>query len=477
MAVRNGVEYLASLRDGRTVYVAGQRVEDVTAFPPFRGFLKTLAGIYDLQEQRADVLTYPSPGDGSPISVSYLDAVTEEQLERRVAGERVRVEASFGLLGRLPDFCNALITDLAGFGRVYSGAGEVYAQNVRKYYEHVRDHDLALTHALVDPQVDRSRSAAEQDDPFTVLRIVRRTDDGIVVRGAKMLCTLGPFANELYVGPSYPRMPGEDDYAVSFAIPVGTPGLKFICREPYDAGRSHFDRPLSSRFDEGDALAVFDDVLVPNERIFIPGNVGVWNYLSSQPPQLSLLQTVVRGAVKLRFMTGVAAMICETVGKAEAPPTRAMLGELIATTWAVNGLLRAGIRELATAKQQPNVGVATSLVAAHAVVIPEAMRRAAEVIQMVSGSGIIMTPTDADVSDPEIGPAIQKYLRGRRTEARRRVQLFKLAWDLVGEQFGSRQAQYEMFYAGDPAAVRARFYNDFTAESFVSLVRKLLDEP
>lgn len=146
------------------------------------------------------------------------------------------------------------VTDAAeaapNFGRRETRFGE----NVVRYYEECREQDLCLTHTLIDPQIDRSKGPGEQVDPDATLHFVRETDRGIVVRGARMLSTLAPFADEIWVGPFYPRKPGEERYALCFAIPIDTEGLKFICREPYDTGRSAFDRPVSSRFDEEDAL-------------------------------------------------------------------------------------------------------------------------------------------------------------------------------------------------------------------------------
>jgi 4-hydroxyphenylacetate 3-monooxygenase oxygenase component len=475
MSVRSGAEYEQSLKDGRVVYVNGERVRDVTAYPPFRGAVASLKGLYDLPREHRELLTYPSPTSGAPVSLSFLMADTVEQVERRARAEEFRAERTYGLMGRLPDFCNALVTDFAA-ARAYIGSRDArYADNLLRYYENCREHDWCLTHTLVDPQIDRSKGPAEQGDPFLVLRLVRETDRGIVVRGAKMLSTLAPFANELWVGPFYPRRRGEEPYALCFAVPIDAPGLKFICREPYDTGGSRFDRPLTSRFDEEDALAVFEDVLVPYERVFINGDVEIFNGVLSRTPGYAQLQGIVRGLMKLRFLAGLACHLAETIGRADAVHVQAALGELVANAELVAGLVAAAGQEVAhgLTRALPHRSLAATLW----VLIPQAQMRAVEVIRQLSGSGLIMTPSEKDFANPEIARHLEKYLRGKGVGARERVQLFKLAWDLIGEPFGGRQLQYEWFYAGDPLFTRTRFYRSPVANEYKAMVKRLLNRP
>ncbi len=470
--IRTGAEYRESLRDGRIVYVGGERVRDVTTYSPFRGIVETLASLYDLQHEHRDLLTYPSPKTGEPVSLSFLMAETVEEVERRLRAEEFRAEATLGLMGRLPDFMNALVTDAAAVHEVFGRKERRFGENILRYYETCRDEDLCLTHTLIDPQVDRSRGPAEQADPSLALHLVRETDRGIIVRGARMLSTLAPFANEIWVGPFYPRKPGEEPYALCFALPVDTAGLKFICREPYDLGRSPFDRPLSSRFDEEDALAVFDEVLVPWERVFFKADIEASNYILSRVPGYALLQAVVRGTVKLRFLVGLASHIAEAIGRSEALHFQAELGQLVAYSELLGGVVRASVEEVAAARREG--APLRSLAAALWVFIPEVQVRAVDLIRRLSGSGLIMTPTEKDFQNPEVAPYVEKYLQGKGVSAKRRVALFKLAWDLVGEPFGSRQLQYEWFYAGDPFFNRARFYRSPAVQKYKAMVERLL---
>lgn len=472
MGIRTGREFVESLRDGRAVYIAGERIKDVTAHPPFRGVIATLASLYDLQHERRDELSFKSPSTGAPVAASFLMAEAVEQVRWRTNAERIRADYTYGLMGRMPDFCNALVTDVATGLADLGRHDRRFADNMERYYLECRERDWCLTHTLVDPQVDRSRGPAEQSDPFLVLRTVRETDRGVVVRGAKMLATLAPLSNELWVGPFLPRRMGEEDYALCFAIACDTPGLKFICREAYGAGRSDFDRPLTSHYDEQDSLAVFDDVLVPWERMFIYRDIEIFNSILLSRPGYTQLQAVIRGLAKLKFLTGLALHIADTIGRADLLHVQAQIGELVANVELVDGIVRAGAEEVA-ASTRGRVAH-RSISAALWVLVPQCQMRAVQVIRELSGSGLIMTPTEQDFANAEIAAHLKKYLRGKTASALDRVQLFKLAWDMIGEQFGARQLQYEWFYAGDPYFTRQRFFHSAAATEYREIVTRLM---
>jgi aromatic ring hydroxylase len=287
-----------------------------------------------------------------------------------------------------------------------------------------------------------------------------------------MLATLAPFSNELWVGPFLPRRPGEEDYALCFAIPCDIPGLKFICREPYSNGRSEFDRPLTSHYDEEDSLAVFDDVLVPWERIFIYRDVEIFNSILLSRPGYTQLQAVIRGLAKLKLLAGLALHIAEAIGRSNALHVQAQLGELVANVELVSGLVRAGASEVAASTRSRLAHRSTS--AALWVLVPQCQMRAVQVIRELSGSGLVMTPAEKDFANPEIAGYLGKYLCGKSLGALDRVQLFKLAWDMVGDQFGARQLQYEWFYAGDPYFTRQRFFQSPAAAEYKEIVAHLL---
>ena len=191
---------------------------------------------------------------------------------------KVWAEASFGLLGRSPDFLNTVLMAWAESADFFGQRGPQFADNVRNYYKHCRERDLFATHAIVNPQTDRSKGSHEQADQFAHLGVVEETKDGLIVRGAKMLATHGPTADELLVYPEPGIREGAERYVLAFGIPCATKGLKFICREPFDDGTQNaWDHPLGSRFEEPDAVCIFDDVLIPWDRVFLYGDVKIGN--------------------------------------------------------------------------------------------------------------------------------------------------------------------------------------------------------
>lgn len=471
MALRDGKSFLEGLRDGRTIYVGGEALRDVTTYRPFSGILETLASLYDLQTASPTQMGFASPESGELCPLAYSIPSERAHVLACQRAFELRASHTSGLLGRMPDFMSALVSDVARaqLRRRTLGAR---AENVIRYHSFCRERDLCLTHTLIDPQVDRSKQPDVLRDPDVVLRQVAETDAGIVVRGARMLSTLAPFADEIWVGPFHPRQPGEERLALCFAVPVATPGLRFVCREPFDTGRGRFDRPLASRFDEEDALAVFDDVVIPYERVFVAGDVEAYNSVLSGGADLAALQALTRGVVKLRVFVGLAARIADAIGRTAEPHHAARIGELAAWTEVLAGALRGGVEEICDglATGLPSRALGTAMFVA----MPEIQQRAVDVIRQLSGSGLVMTPTESDFDHPEIGPFVERFLQGRASGGRERVRLFKLAWDLVASDFGSRQALYEWFYAGDPQINRARFARTPLVELYKALVAPLL---
>lgn len=484
MPIRTGKEYIEGLRDDRQVLVNGELVRDVTEYQPFKGAIAQLAALYDLQhdERYQSAMTYSSPKDGQPVSTSFLIPETWEDVQQRVRGESIRTDFTYGMMGRLPDYMNAFLADTAAITHLLGRQRQDFADNTTNYYELVRDTDLALTHTLVDPQIDRTKGVEEQN----TMHVVRETDDGLIVRGAKLLSTLAPISDEIYVGPYMPRKPGEEPYTLLCSIPSNTPGLKYLCREPYDLGRSAFDRPLSSRFDEQDALAIFDDVLVPWDRVFAYGDVDTYNLIAPAFPGFLLLQAAIRGAAKLKFMTGLAAQMADVNGRADMPRYQEMIGELVLQHEIADGLVLAIAHEVLYNAQNPldidgqltgqaadkanfipGVGTLfgapgrTALgITAIRIFFPAVHTQAIEVLRMVGSSSLIMTPTEADFANPEARRIIEQYMPGRNgISAEDRVRVFKLGWDAIGSEFGSRSMLYERFFAGDPINNRLLGWN------------------
>jgi 4-hydroxyphenylacetate 3-monooxygenase len=309
------------------------------------------------------------------------------------------------------------------------------------------------------------------------LSVVRETDQGLVVRGARVLATLGPLADEIAVYPARShRLPGTalDHHAFAFAIPCGAPGLRFLCRESYDLGRSHFDHPLGSRFEEMDAIVFFDDVLVPWERVFLYGDTQLCNDLAQATNQYmhSGHQVLTKNVAKCEFVVGLANLVVKTLGSASIPHVQAMLAELIEHLEVARALLGAAEVNAEVDEWGLMCPARAPITVARNLFI-RMYPRMAEIIQLLGSSSLMALPAEIDFSGP-LGKEIEKYLETDTASARERVQLFHLAWDLACSAFGARQVLYERFFQGDWMRNATLLYNTYDVEPLMQQVRRFM---
>ncbi|MFC4943580.1 4-hydroxyphenylacetate 3-monooxygenase, oxygenase component [Pseudonocardia sp. GCM10023141] len=478
MTVRTGAQYLERLRTTpREVWLRGERIEDVTSHPALRRPIQQIAALYDMQHdpQFRDVLTRPGPH--GPVGTAFVAPTSYDDLVARREAYRVWSEATLGLMGRSPDFLNTTLLAFAEEPGVFARLGQRYADNVARYHAYVRDNDLFLTHALITPQIDRSRSSAEQAEEFLHMGVVAETADGLIVRGARMLATLAPMADEIIIYNLPGLRPGDEKHAAVFAVPIETPGLRLICREPFDDGtRNAFDHPLSAHFEEADALVVFDDVLVPWDRVFLHGDVALANalYTDTNLRQHTAHQTGVRGLVKMQFITGVAMALAQAVKIDGFLHVQRQLGELIAATETCRALIRAAEVDLETSASGRSVRPGFLPLQTLRMHLSGCYPKAAEVLQTLGAGGLLMMPSAADFDSP-IGADIALYFQGADgLDATQRVRLYKLAWDLCGDGFGQRAVQYERYYAGDPVRLYSSNYLSYDKAPALRLVDRAL---
>ena len=388
---------------------------------------------------------------------------------------KIWAEASFGLLGRSPDFLNTVLMAWAENADFFGQRGKQFADNVVNYYKLCRDRDLFATHAIVNPQTDRSRGSHQHDDQFAHLGVVEETKDGLIVRGAKMLATHGPTADELLVYPQPGIREGEERDVLAFGIPCATKGLRFICREPFDDGtQSAWDHPLGARFEEPDAVCVFNDVLVPWDRVFLYGDVKMGNALFSQASIRNNTghQTSIRGLAKCQLLVGIMVALTRAVKSDVHLHVQQQLGECLAYLELIEGAIM-----LSEQKAEPTgrgaIRPAYAPLQAVRLHLPKIYERLVQVTQTLAAGGILINPTEADLRS-EIGPDIARYYKGAGVDAEERIHLFKLAWDMTGTQFGQRMLQYERYYAGDSVRVSAAYYADYNVAPLLAMVQRAL---
>ena len=477
MSARTGAQFLQRVREHpRDLWHRGELVKDPTTHPAFRNGLHSLAALYDLQWQRPAEMLYESPTSGEPVGLSFMIPRTAEELRRISQMIKIWADQHFGFLGRTPDYLNRAMAYYASGADFLGQDGHPFAENMRRYYAYLRDNDLCLTHTLINPQANRAVGPAQQADPYLAARVVQETSDGIVIRGARMLATL-PAVDEIMVFPSTLLRNTEEDAPYCFAVglPCDTPGLRFLCRETLDYGRSHFDHPLGSRFEEIDAVVVFHDVLVPWERVFVYRNVERANRAYAATGAITGLahQVVVKNIAKTEFFLGLASLIVDTIGIESFQHVQEKVADMWIYLETMKGLLRA-----AEADAQPD---------AYGAIRPawpplDAARnlylrwypRMTEIIQQLSASGIVATVTEADLRNPALTDDIKRYFQAARADAYERIPLFRLAWDAALSAFAARQIQYERYFFGDPVRLAGMIFNTHDRRPYMEQVREFL---
>jgi 4-hydroxyphenylacetate 3-monooxygenase oxygenase component len=476
---RTGEQFLEGLaRGGREIWLRGEKISHPLEHPELRGAALSIARVFDLQHEHAKEMLAPSPDDPEcSVNVTHLVPRTREDLVRRRRAFELVAALSGGVMGRTPDYLNVTFACFAGRSDVWARRGnEQGAANIVAYQAFMRDQDLSTTHALMNPQVDRTKPEAEQAMGQVALHKVADIESGIVVRGARMLATLAPFADELLVYPGSDIRPQDGRYALSFAVPIATPGLRFICRDSYSKQRDSYDYPLSSRFDEMDAVVIFDDVEIPRERVFLDGDtVGYSEVITDTGWRGHIMhQAFTRAWVKLCFALGIGHMIANATGVVRFDHIQEKLGQI----WAMSELARSAIVSAEAGAHLDEAGVMypddRPFVALRGE-MPKWLPRANEYIQLIGGGGFMATPSRADIEGP-LSQEIEKYFQSAGAEATRRIRLFRLAWDFLGSELGGRGELYERFYLSDSWRMTALAYNIADKSFPESLVEQFLHD-
>ncbi|MCZ6447847.1 MAG: 4-hydroxyphenylacetate 3-hydroxylase [Alphaproteobacteria bacterium] len=479
--LRSGEAYMEALKDdGRRVFIDGEEVGDVTTHPAFAEGVRSIANMYDIAFDPAnrEVMTYPSPATGAPVNRSWqLPRSQDDLVTRRRAIEKLS-ESNFGFMGRGPDHVAGFFVGWAMAPDVFAEDGNRrFADNLVKFYEFLRDHDGYITYTIVPPQIDRSKPAHQQNPSDLYAGVVEERDDGIVIRGAQMLGTGSALSDYVLLSTIRPLGKGDENFAINVAIACNAPGVRIYSRRSYgQAASSVFDYPLASRFDENDALVVYDNVVVPWDQVFVYKNIDICRdqWWATPAHVMGNNQAQIRFTTKLRFMVGVAQRIAQMNGVAALPPVQALLADLAVQASIYEGLVDA---QIATATTTANGYVEPGRQALYAAMVTqsEIYPKMLNLIRELCGGGLIQLPSSVeDFANPEIRADIERYIQSPDHSAQERVKLMKLAWDLVGSEFAGRHDQYEKFYAGAPFVVKMSMYRNYDFATSQRLVDEAL---
>jgi 4-hydroxyphenylacetate 3-monooxygenase len=475
-----GAEYLETLRHGREVYINGERVLDVTEHPAFRNSARSIARLYDAlhDPKTKDILTTPTDtGNGGYTHRSFKMARSREDLrgQQRAIAEWSRL--SYGWMGRTPDYKAALMNTL-GVNAEWYGP---YADNARAWHKRAQEAVLFMNHAIVNPPVDRSLPGSQIKDVF--ISVDRETPEGVYVSGAKVVATSAALTHYNFLGQNVGGVGDDPDMALSFILPMDSPGCKLFCRVSYEQTASEsgtpFDYPLSSRFDENDAIFVLDNVFVPWENILIYRDI---ERLKQFQPTSGFLngycfQGCTRYAVKLDFISALVAKALHATGADTFRGNQALLGEIIGWRnlfWTISDTMANDPVDWVDGTVLPKLEAALC----YRTFAGDAYGRIKEIIEKIVASALIYLPSSAkDFANPDINKYLAQYVRGSNgIDHIERIKIMKLLWDAIGTEFGGRHELYERNYSGNHEDVRLQMLTTAQRNGDMARMMQMVDQ-
>jgi 4-hydroxyphenylacetate 3-monooxygenase len=458
--LRTGQHYLESLRDGRRIYVGGELVRDVTTHPAFRNSARSFAEIYDRKRapENVDAVSYEENGDR--CSGWYLMPRDRDGMRKRAETHRRVASWTYGLLGRSPDHVASFVTGLAMHPELFEDNRKGFGKNLTAYYDKMRREDLFACYVVVPPQGARNPEMYGRKATIAQgLQVTAEEDDGIVLNGMKMLGTGAPFSDEIWVGNLLPMPPEQKGQAVTCAVPTGTAGVSLWVRQSYEkSARGAFDSPFASRFDESDAVAIFENVKVPWERVFLLDDTVLSREIYFRTPShvMGNHQAIVRYHEKLKLILGFAYRAAEMNNVLQVPAVRETLSRLAVAEAGLKGWIAGQIEDAESSGPYLHVNRRELYAALNWCTNNYAP--ITETVRELLGAGPFMVPADVSaLADPTLREQFERYWQAGEATAIDRLKLMKLAWDYLGSDFAGRHTQYEKFYAG-PQFVHA-FYN------------------
>ncbi len=481
--IYTGKEYLESLKDGRVVYLNGEKINDVTTHPAYQNSARSYARMYDAlhDPKTSEILTTTTEYGDKTHKFFKTPKSAQDLLEARDAiAEWARL--SYGFMGRTPDYKASFMGHLDAFSHYYVG----FEDNAKAWYRKATKEVPFVNHTIINPQMDRSKSLHENKDVF--VRAVGERDDGIIVSGAKMVGTAAALTHYNFVA-NYGTIDlgdGDKSHALIFFVPMNAPGLKMISRQSYElqaaTNGTPFDYPLSSRFDENDAVIVLDNVFIPWEDVLCYKNIDISNRFAPESgfiPRYTF-HGCTRLSVKLDFMTGLLLKATEAAGTKNFRGVQAKIGEVVALRnmfWGLSTAMAADPEPGPNGLVIPN----SFSSAAYRALAPLAWVKVKNIFEQVVAGGLIQLPSSSkDFLNPELRPYLDQYYKGSGINAEDRVKLLKMVWDTIGTEFGGRHELYEVNYGGNHENINmeALFHTEATgaADRHRALVDSALND-
>src|SRR5579863_3633843 len=473
MGLRTAEQYKSSLRDGRAVYFRGEKVADVTTHPvigiavehaaldyrmaedpQYRG----LAVIKDGREEYSRYFYLPQNGEDLLKRSELIAASTREGATLVVLIKEIGTDALYALTMTADRMAKAGKTE--------------YKERVAKFYKHCRDNDLAIAVAQTDVKGDRSLGPTAQDHPDYYVRVVEERADGIVVRGAKVHTSVSTNTDEVIVLPTRAMRAEDKAYAVAFALPINTPGLKLIASPHGSSKKDPYEHPISARHKMMETLTVFDDVFVPNERIFLNGEIDFAGLLALTFVRFHRFTAVSYKLPLLELMAGAGFAVAEANGVSKAAHVRDKLTHLAAYHATVRGLIEhaAAACTIEDGLAVPNT-LLTNVAKYH---FAHNYHQAVQIVQDLAGGLLVTAPAAEDFTSEATRAYVMKYLGGAKGfDAEKRMRLLNLVSDLTSSDYGGYQEVLAVHAEGGFEAEKMQAYREYDFKTVAAYARKL----
>jgi len=471
MMIRTGAQYRDSLRDGREVYINGERVADVTTHAMFKPLVDIRARIYDMQHEisHRDAMTYRAGGEDFAIGLK-LPYTPEDWHAKRRATDAVLDEIG-GIVTRVGDETIGEMWSLYDGQDLLNEVDPRFAVNIRTHIERAVAQDPFHVSANTDPKGDRSKRPQDQD-PDMLLHVVKETDAGIVVRGAKYE-TAAAYANQAFTKPTIANWGDAklSDYAVGFVCDLGSPGLKFICRTGFAGRAPAEDYPLANRFDEIDTLVIFDDVLIPWENVLFYQHTKAASYIRATLHRYSAFAFVQRNLKLADMLIGAALFNARQTGLDKQQAVQEKLAQLACYREGINAHLTAAI---ATAERSP-AGLMMpnqSLLYTGRVLACSQLHHMMHIARELCGGQICVTPDAATFHAAETAPWMEKfYTVNENWTSEDRRKLLAFARDLLNSDYAGHRLTFQLFAQSPPFAHLAAVYRSFDWDQSLAFVK------
>ena len=459
--IRTGQQYRDSIRDGRRIFIGGERVKDVTSHPMFKPLVDIRARFYDMQHdaKTRELMTYQEGGEVHAVG-NMLPYSRSDWWTKRRATDALLEEIG-GVVTRVGDETVGEMWSLFDGQDVLDEVDPQFSQNIRNHVARVIHQDPFHVSANTDPKGDRSKPPQEQD-PDMLLHVVKETDAGIIVRGAKYE-TAAAYANQAFTKPTIANWGNSalSDYAVGFICDFGSPNLTFICRTGFAGRAPADDYPLSNKFDEVDTLVIFDNVLIPWENVLFYRHTKAATFIRSTLHRYSAFAFVQRNLKLADMMIGAALFNARQTGLDKQQAVQEKLAQLAVYREGINAHLTASI---ALAERSPGglMMPNQSLLFTGRVLACSQLHEMMHIARELCGGQICVTPDKAAFEGEETRAWLEKfYTVNENWSSDDRRKLLAFARDLLNSDYAGHRLTFQLFAQSPPFAHLAAVYRNF----------------